>query len=118
MNVLLIAGQPEAELLSRGIERLGLGVDAVADSRQGLELLAEGRYGAVVFRYLLPYLNGLELLGALNEMQLATRPKTVMISHIHTPQLIRSASAAGLDCFFPAPIDWNRLMNTLNDYAH
>ena len=68
MRTLLVEDDPAiAEFIARGLREAGFAVDHAVDGDAGLDLAVRGSYDVAIVDVMLPRLDGLALIDALNE---------------------------------------------------
>ena len=72
--------EPNRELLSRRLEKLGYEVQAVEDGREALELIRTGRFDLVLLDLLMPGLDGREVLARMKADPVLQHIPVIMIS--------------------------------------
>jgi CheY-like chemotaxis protein len=97
--------------LRRTIQRAGFTVDVVGDGKSAAELLLSGAYDALVTDWMMPGLDGIELV---RQSQVGFSPLYVaVISGLDTPAARAHALAAGANDFFPKPFGMPKIAPAL-----
>ncbi|MBT9502262.1 MAG: response regulator [Burkholderiaceae bacterium] len=118
---LVVDDLPEArEALCEMLRGLGLETDSVASGALALDRLTQGGrrpYDVLVLDWLMPGMDGLELMRALREHQAksagAPQPACVMVSAQDDPQLWRRARALGVAKLLAKPVSRSSLHDAL-----
>jgi CheY-like chemotaxis protein len=99
-KILLVEDETDLrELYKMLLEDEGYQVSAVADGKDGCELVEKGGYDLVLLDIMLPFIDGLEILDRLNKSQSPTKqsPKTiVLLTNLAQDQTVAKALEFGV----------------------
>lgn len=102
-KVLIAEDDPiQACLLGQAFQKAGAAVEIARDGKSAQDLLAHGSYDAFVTEWMLPELDGIEIVPRLRET--ASRPYIVLVSALNLPEARAHALQAGADEFIPKPL--------------
>ncbi len=94
-------------------EGLGLTVEEAEDGSQALSACQAGEFDLVLLDWNMPVMSGMEFLSALNQADLAKRPKVVFCTTENGTAHIRAAIENGADEYVMKPFDRETLERKL-----
>ncbi len=97
--------------VSRGLEKAGHSVDAVADGRTAIDCVGSGVYDAVVTDLVLPGVSGLDVLAAVHEFQRDT--VVVLMTAYGSVENAIDALRTGVFDYMTKPFEISALLETL-----
>ena len=110
--------EASALILSDMLSELGFSVAHVNSGQAALELLGtpngdEQPFEFLIVDWLMPAMDGLETVQAIQNLQLKTPPFTVMVTAHRRPELVQGAERLGIDHVLSKPVNSSLLVNTL-----
>ena len=100
-----------AENIVELLELVGYVVEIAASAEEALSKVRGGRVAFIVTDYLLPGLNGAELIKSIRRQ--GHQVRAVIMSAYSDEGTIRAAKDAGIADFIPKPVDFARLTRVL-----
>jgi CheY-like chemotaxis protein len=103
-------------VLTMVFEEEGFAVETASNGHDALGQLQRGlRPAVILLDWLMPRMNGAEFRAAQRQdAELAGIPVVVMSAHLEH----ENAQGLGADRFFPKPLDYNQLVETVSAYCH
>jgi CheY-like chemotaxis protein len=104
-------------VLSLGLRRHGFDVDAVASGEEALELLAQGKYDAVLLDIYMPGMGGYETCRRIRQIE-AGGSRTLVIALTASVSRLTFGRCvdAGMDAQLQKPLDFGRLCKLIADH--
>jgi len=89
------------------------GIDCLAfqNPAEGLGSLESNHFDLIILDYMMPEINGIELMGRILEID--NHAKIILYTGQSETNIEEAARNAGAFDFFYKPIDWNHLMNII-----
>ncbi|MFQ5844062.1 MAG: response regulator [Planctomycetota bacterium] len=97
--------------LTRGLEKMGYSVDAVADGRTAIDRLGDGGYDVVVTDLVLPGVSGLDVLAAAHEFQ--RDAVVILITAYGTVENAVDALRTGVFDYLAKPFELSELVQAI-----
>lgn len=95
-------------LLGLSLESRGLNVTSAPTGVEAVKILKVKNFGMMITDFNMPGLNGIELAIAAKELQQSIQ--IIIITPEHLPDIIESATNAGISQIFSKPVNISRLM--------
>jgi DNA-binding response OmpR family regulator len=106
---------PITRLLQASLERQGHSVVVAHDGREALEAIAEREFDVIVLDWLMPYVDGLEVLRKIRSSSRHKDVKVVMLSTLAQDADIVEGTQAGADHYLTKPFNPNELYGLIAD---
>jgi len=107
-----------AQLFALLLRESGYAVDIAFGGREALKMLTHQRFDLILLDQNMPDLTGLEVLEAINQMQLAALPAVVMISAYRDTVLVEAARKHGAkDYLLKGSISADDLVDKIKAYC-
>lgn len=106
---------PITRLLQASLERRGHSVVVANDGREALELMARCDFDVIVLDWLMPYVDGLEVLRRIRASVKHRQVKVVMLSTLAQDADIVEGTQAGADHYLTKPFNPNELYSIIAD---
>ncbi|MDG2471171.1 MAG: ATP-binding protein [Pirellulaceae bacterium] len=101
-------------LIVKILNQAGIQPDIAVNGLEAVKSVAEKSYDVILMDLQMPVMDGHEAIRRVRELEMATRPKIVVISANVQPQDISLAFQSGADIFIPKPIDRKALFEAIN----
>lgn len=101
--------EPNRAMLSRRLEKLGFAVTCVESGPQALTRLRDWQPDIVLLDYMMPQMNGIEVLLELRAMSATRELPVIMVTARAESEATVEALAAGADDYVTKPIDFDVL---------
>jgi putative two-component system response regulator len=110
MKILLVEDdQPTRDLLDNNLRKWGYGVCSVGDGLEAWELIHHTTVDLVVTDWLMPKLDGLELLRRIRDANFNRYVYTILIGSMDARKAMTKAQSGAVDDFLAKPIDLEEL---------
>lgn len=106
---------PITRLLQASLERQGHSVVVAHDGREALEAMADREFDVIVLDWLMPYVDGLEVLREVRSSVRHQNVKVVMLSTLAQDADIVEGTRAGADHYLTKPFNPNELYTIIAD---
>jgi len=101
-------------LIVKILNQAGIQPDIAVNGLEAVKSVAKKSYDVILMDLQMPVMDGHEAIRRVRELEMATRPKIVVISANVQPQDISLAFQSGADIFIPKPIDRKALFEAIN----
>ena len=88
-------------------------VGSAHDGLQALEMISRTTPDVVLLDMIMPYLDGLGVLGRLGEFNPEDRPRVIVVSAFEEEEMIRRCARLGADYYLLKPFDKDNLVNRI-----
>lgn len=88
-------------------------VGSAHDGLQALEMISRTAPDVVLLDMIMPYLDGLGVLGRLGELNPEDRPRVIVVSAFEEEEMIRRCARLGADYYLLKPFDKDNLVNRI-----
>lgn len=102
-------------VVQRLMTKAGYEVKVVKDGQSALNELANDNYAAALVDWMLPVVDGIEVLRRMAQLASSKRPRTILTSVIDIPAAREYAIAAGAVDFLPKPVAPAKLLQLLKE---
>ncbi len=116
VRVLLVEDDPSARMVLEALFQQWEGLTlcgAARDGIEGLELLEREEPDVVILDLIMPGLDGVGFLCALQEAELPRRPAVLVTSRVGSPNMIEYALSLGADYYLMKPLNFQALPGLL-----
>jgi len=93
------------QVVSKILRYMGIHAEVAGTAEEALDMMAGQAYTAAIIDLALPGMDGLELLARIRSDPATADMPCVMITAYHSSQVKKQAVEAGIDLYFPKPID-------------
>ena len=100
-------------IITDAIESFGFNVKTVGSAKAALEELEKNRYDLFLVDWLMPEMNGLDLIKFLKKENLYPDLKIIMITAFGKEEVARETGKLGIDGFIPKPYTYSSLFNLI-----
>jgi len=102
-----------ADLLSEHINEQDdlMVVDKAYDGRSALEKIEKHSPNLVILDIIMPYVDGISVLGELNKLNLVKKPKIILLSAIGQDDITKEAIELGADFYIVKPFDFESFLS-------
>lgn len=116
-RVLLAEDSPDAQALMRkSLEKIGFEVVAVDDGHLCLEKFTQSEFNLVVIDFVMPKLNGLEVLREIRKHRAPEELPVIMITAKQKKELVKIAIKNGVNDFFIKPVKSSLFSERINQH--
>jgi CheY-like chemotaxis protein len=117
-SVLVVDDEPQvAWVLRFSLEHEGYRTYTASNGLEALEELEKHHPSVMVLDLMMPEMDGWAVLGEMNKLPVAERPRVVIVSALTGPDDKTKATALGADAFVPKPFDVEELIAVLDGLA-
>lgn len=105
-TVLVVEDEYDSQqVVSKILRYMGIQTDVAGTAEEALSLMDRQAYTAAILDLALPGMDGLQLLSQIRSDPRTANMLCVMITAYHSSQVKKQALDAGIDAYFPKPID-------------
>ena len=102
------------EIVALILEVAGHEVSTVPDGAAALQAIRSGAYAVAVLDNTMPFLTGIEVLEACQDLDADRRPLFVMLSALSSRRDVRAGMSAGADAYLAKPFDSAQLVGCVS----
>lgn len=93
-------------------------IDLVVSASEAVEACKTNLYDLIVTDYMMPEVDGLELVAIIRQLDGHKQTPIIMASACHEPQLLNKAKAVGINNFIAKPIDMETFRKMIDRIAN
>ncbi len=107
-NRLLVVDDEEAnrDLLSRRLKKAGFDVEMAASAHEALQIMAREKIDLILLDYMMPEMNGIDLLKLLRATQTQSDLPVIMVTAVSDSERVVEALSSGANDYVTKPIDF------------
>ena len=107
-NRLLVVDDEEAnrDLLSRRLKKAGFDVEMAATAHEALQIMAREKIDLILLDYMMPEMNGIDLLKLLRATQTQSDLPVIMVTAVSDSVRVVEALSSGANDYVTKPIDF------------